>query len=121
MKNRILLTTLTSSLLLMAASYANAAIFSKSGTIIRTLATDVKFGGCMIQLDVKVGGTENSCPNNGWVSLDCDAIHTTGKAGERMYSSAMVAASLKQTVVLSIDDSKKNTLYCVATRLDVKF
>ena len=119
-RKKLLLVTVTAGLVFVS-GLASSTTYVKTGTIKRSLADSGKYGGCMIQLDSIVGGTGNSCPASSWVSLDCDANHLAEKTGDRLYQSAMVAASLKQRVSISIDDTKKNTGYCVVTRIDVIF
>ena len=101
------------SLVMSFSATVNAAAFWKTGTISRTL-TDHYYGGCMIYLSTPIG---NGCPNNGWVSLDCNDKYFQG--GERMYSSAIVAKTTKSRVSLYIHNDKKHNGYCVARRLDI--
>jgi len=83
-----------------------------SGTITRTISDGMNFGGCMIKLSS--GGTD--CPSN-WVSLDCNGGYHG--AGERNYSTALMAFSLNKSVSVQVDPAKKYASYCVATRIDV--
>ena len=91
--------------------------FWKTGNITRTMS-DAKYGGCMIQLDVDIG---TGCPENGWVSLDCDGKYFGQEQGRRHFASALIAATLGKKVTLYIDNTKKHDNYCVARRLDVVF
>jgi len=83
-----------------------------TGTITRTISDGINFGGCMIKLSS--GGTD--CPSN-WVSLDCNGGYHG--AGERNYSTALMAFSLNKSVSVQVDQEKKYGNYCVVTRIDV--
>jgi len=116
-KKEILLVMVISCLVTVL-NVSNAGTIVKVGVIERVLVSSTAFGGCMIKLDSVIGG---NCPNNGWVSLDCDGNHIPVQTAKLAYSSALVAASLKQKIQVVVDDTKFNGMYCVAKRLDVIF
>lgn len=116
-KKEILLVMVISCLVTVL-NVSNAANIIKVGVIERVLVSSVSFGGCMIKLDSGIGG---NCTNSGWVSLDCDGNHIPAQTAKLAYSSALVAASLKQNIQVVVDDTKLNGRYCVAKRLDVIF
>ncbi|EIJ34226.1 hypothetical protein Thini_1632 [Thiothrix nivea DSM 5205] len=72
----------------------------------------------MALLDVSIG---NSCPNSGWVSLDCKAVKTPAGDGNRHFASALLAASLNKQVTVYINNANKIDNYCVADRIDTIF
>lgn len=110
---------LTMIFLLLLSAYASAAEFKQTGKITRILSHDTKYNGCMIHLDRKMG---NGCPNNGWVSLDCNAQFLSASTGERNYATALLAASLDKQISVYVDTTKRVTNnYCVATRIDTLF
>jgi hypothetical protein len=96
----------------------NAEVFARVGKVLRTLSSSTSYGGCMVYLSTPIGG---SCPNNGWVALDCKGTYSTEGTADRNYASAVVAASLGKPVMVHIDTTKKHSTYCVATRLDILF
>ena len=102
---------------LIVPTVASAVEFTRTGKIVRTLSDNDDFGGCMVLLDTAI---ENGCPAR-WVSLDCKGIHIDSETGERNYASALVAASLKKTISVAVDNTKRNDNYCVATRFDIVF
>ena len=102
------------SLVILAMASTNANSATVVGTITRTLSSaPATFGGCMIALSKAI---ENGCPSI-WVSLDCNGKFSS--AGERNYSSALMAFSLNKTVVVYIDGVQKHNTYCVASRIDI--
>lgn len=113
MKLKNVLTTVLISAGLLLATQAEAAGFWRSGTITRTLS-DRFYGGCMIHISTKIA---NGCPNNGWVSLDCQGLY--GAHGDQMYASALTALTMGKKVSMYIHNHEKHNSYCVARRLDI--
>ena len=105
-------------MLLSLSSNASAAAFWKTGKITRTLTETGFYGGCMIKLSTSIA---NGCPNNGWVSLDCEGKFSDPGEGNRAYASALVALALDKKVSVYVEDTKRVTNnYCVARRLDIR-
>jgi hypothetical protein len=108
-------------LLASTVSSVNAEVFNRVGKVRRTLSagSGSGYGGCMVNLSTVIG---NGCPNNGWVSLDCDDLYSTNKGvGGRGYASAVIAAAMGKTVTVRVNTDKKHGNYCVAERLDIVF
>lgn len=103
--------------LLTSAISAKAEVFSVSGKVKRTLVDATRFGGCMIALSSPLG---HGCPGS-WVSLDCKGGFYPESNGNKIYASAIVAASTGKQVTVQFDNTKKASNYCVAHRLDVIF
>lgn len=115
--HRVILVILTLVFGLFMATHATANTFNKTGTIVRTLTDSAHYGGCMLKLSTPIG---NGCPNNGWVSLDCDAQFSDAGEGQRAYASALVAFSLGKTITVTINNSQQHDGYCVVRRLDIR-
>lgn len=88
----------------------------KTGTVTRTLTDTQYYGGCMVLISTPIA---NGCPNNGWVSLDCDGTYSQAGEGQRAYASALVALSLGKQVSILVNTTQKHNGYCVARRLDI--
>lgn len=94
---------------------ANATVLTLSKLTIQQLSSDVAYGGCYAVLSQAVGGT---CAGK-TVSFDCDGKFNTNGAGNRHYSTALLAFSLNKPLSLVVDDAKKYNGYCVATRVSL--
>lgn len=101
----------------LASASAHSALFWKTGEISRTLTHSDSFGGCMIQLTESIG---NGCPDNGWVSLDCEGETIDSEDGKRAYATSLVALTLNKTLSVQIDNTLKVDGYCVAKRIDIR-
>jgi hypothetical protein len=103
------------------ASSAEARIFLHTGKISRTLTDSSNYSGCMVLTNTSVGNTTNTCPENGWVALDCKGLFNSKDIshGNRMYSAATSAAMAGKSVSFWINDENKANGYCVAQRIDV--
>lgn len=86
-----------------------------TGKIVRTLTSQVGYGGCMVALDALTG----DCANDGnWVSFGC--IGGTGDQvmAYRQFDQAQLAMAANKTVVLGLDPGVKYGLYCAGIRID---
>lgn len=96
------------------ANTVQASGFWKSGTVQRILVDEQFYGGCMMLLSTRIA---NGCPNNGWISLDCEGKF--GKNGKSMLNSAMMAMYLGKKVSAYVHNHWKINSYCVARRIDL--
>ncbi len=94
---------------------ASATILTLSKATMLQISSDVAYGGCYAVLSQAVGGT---CAGK-TVSFDCDGKFNTNGAGNRHYSTALLAFSLNKPLSLVVDDAKKYNGYCVATRVSL--
>lgn len=111
---KIILTIAVVALLFSATS--QAAPWSGTGKIIRTLTQGGAFGGCMILVQ---GTLPAGC--GPWFSLDCDSTITPTGAGERAYATALLAASTGVQITVQTDTTKKVGFACLAERVDAIF
>lgn len=86
----------------------------KSATL-QLLTSDVAYGGCYATVDKAIG---TGCAGK-TISFDCDGKFNTNGAGNRHYSTALLAFSLNKPVTLYADTTKKYRGYCVVTRIAV--
>ena len=98
--------------LALLSSHAIAETFWKTGKIKSTWSDNAAYSGCMIMLDVTI---DNSCPANGFVSLDCmGQVYDNAENSKRLFADAMAAMHADKTVSVYVDNTKKVNGYCVA-------
>jgi hypothetical protein len=86
-----------------------------TGKIVRTLTSQIGYGGCMVALDTLTG----DCANDGnWVSLGCIGAADQVMA-YRQLDQAQLAMAANKTVILGLDPGAKYGLYCSGIRIDV--
>ena len=109
---------------LSAPGVAETANFSASVT--RTLVTtetnsdgSVRFGGCMVLLDVSPSASNLNCPGGNWVTFSCSGDHTSRSNAMRLLDSAQLAFVARRRVRIFVDDSMKHNGWCFAYRVDV--
>jgi hypothetical protein len=100
---------------MMLSSSAEAATLTISNATIQLLTSDTAYGGCYATVDKALG---TGCAGK-TVSFDCDGKYNTNGAGNRHYSTALLAFSLNKPVTLYADTTKKYSGYCVVTRIAV--
>ncbi len=89
-------------------------------TVNRTRVTaDAHMGGCGVRLaDAVQEETGLNCPNN-WVTFSCIGTHTTKANAMRLFDSAQLAFVTGRRVAVWVDDVRKHSGFCFASRLDV--
>lgn len=81
---------------------------------------ELKFGGCMVALDVSPAAQGLNCPDAGnWVTFSCSGTHTSRSNAMRMLDSAQLAFVSNRRVRVYVDDSRMHNGWCLATRVDV--
>ena len=104
-----------------------AATASVEARVTRTLATsetddegNVKFGGCMVELDTTLAtqAPNLSCPGR-WVTLSCSGDFATRSNAMRMLDSAQLAFVSNRRLRLYVNDELKHNGRCFAYRVDV--
>ena len=84
------------------------------------LSADGTWGGCMVFLrGTDVASTGLDCPRKGWVSLGCTGNFAPKDATKRMLDNASLAFALNKQVSVRVDDTKKESGFCSATRINV--
>ncbi|MEN9503836.1 MAG: hypothetical protein RI964_3121 [Pseudomonadota bacterium] len=94
---------------------AHAASLTINNAALQQVSSDIAYGGCYATLSVPVGST---CTGS-IVSFDCDGKFNVNGAGNRHYSTALLAFSLNKPVSLIVETTKRYTGYCVATRVSI--
>ena len=95
----------------------SAASLKVDAVALKLISSDIAYGGCYATLSKKVAGICNSTV----VSFDCDGVYNKNGAGNRHYSTALLAFSLNKTVNLVVDDVNltKQGKYCTVTRISI--
>lgn len=94
---------------------ASAAGLAIASVAIQQVSSDVAYGGCYALLSKAVG---TGCTGS-IVSFDCDGLYNKNGAGNRHYSTALLAFSLNKPVTLYVDTANKYSGYCVVSRISV--
>ena len=106
-------------LALVATVASNAATERIQANAKRTLTTDDgRFGGCMVQLDERIGDMGLDCPGS-WVTFSCSGVHTSTDEAVRMFESAQMAFALDRMLMVEVTDERKHNGHCYARRVDV--
>lgn len=89
--------------------------------ITRTLtATGGLWGGCMAQLEFSLSSEGLDCAGR-WVTFSCagEDAHASKEAASRLFDAALLAFALDRQVQVTVDDAKKQTGYCYASKVEL--
>ncbi len=102
-------------ILLIVAPLAHSATGWMGAKVTKTVvASGGTWGGCMALLNKNIAASTGlNCPD-AWVTFSCSGTYAKKDIAYRMFDSAQMAWTLKQSVVLQIDDSKKHNGFCFA-------
>ena len=91
-----------------------------NSTVTRTrVAADDHMGGCAVRLSHAVQeATGLNCSDN-WITFSCIGTHTTKANAMRLFDSAQLAFVTGRRVAVWVDDVRKHSGVCFASRLDV--
>ena len=98
-------------------AYSDTAWFN-GASIVKILNQTNTFGECMVFMDKTIADAGLNCPSK-WVALSCDGTFNNRDVAARMHDVAMMAMAMEKKVNVLIDDTKKQSGYCVAKRIDL--
>ena len=98
-------------------AYSDTAWFN-GASIMKILNQTNTFGECMVFMDKTIADAGLDCPSK-WVALSCDGTFNNRDVAARMHDVAMMAMAMEKKVNVLIDDTKKQSGYCVAKRIDL--
>ena len=73
----------------------------------------------MVQLNKEIRRETGLDCNSSWVTFSCSGELSPKDQAYKMYDSAQLAMAMDYTVKLYLDDSQKQSGFCLATRIDV--
>ena len=114
---RFILLLMALSIAYAPASYAGTV--KVKGLITKALVADEgRWGGCMVNVDVKLADKGLDCPGKS-VSFSCSGVFTEKDVAYRMFDQAQMAFALERKVQIYVDDTKKHNGYCYGNRIEV--
>lgn len=94
-------------------------VFVSEAKVQTVLIDNVNFGGCMILTNKVLSDSGLNCPSR-WVSFDCKGSLGGDKdIAYRMLDQAQIAQALDKKISVLVDDAKKLSGYCYASRIDL--
>lgn len=105
------------SALLFASPAAWSATAVITAKVTKTLVDSVNFGGCMAALSVNAPSSV-SCKTT-WVTFSCTGDFSDIVLAYQKLDQAKLALTTNRSVSVTVDDSKKHSGYCFASRIDV--
>ena len=86
-------------------------------TVVRILTDETDYGTCMVELADNVSTSGANCKQK-WVTFACDGTFGSKTSAANKLSAAQLAFVTGGSVKVYVDDSKKISGYCWATRVD---